>query len=321
LVKLVDIAKAAQVSKAAVSYAFSSDPEKRAKLSAATLERILQTARQFNYRPSLTGRGFAKRRSYNIALLMPVSCTRNMSGHYLGMFHGVSSGIAGSDYNLSVFFGCDEKFFSSVNSGRVDGVAVLARRNESAVFGQLAKLSIPVVYLNRPAPYESDNVSSCCSDYRNWIEQVLNGFSMRGIKDCRLYYRPDRCGDLEAERWFRFFAPEHKFTACSFKRDEFATLECTAGCGFIFLGSSPEILDFIRKHPDADYMMISESEQLLRYIGSRDKLFYHDSEPIGRAGVEILLDMLERNKKSEAKFIPLLNYGSVAPKESLIPEF
>ena len=116
-------------------------------------------------------------------------------------------------------------------------------------------------------------------------------------------------------------SPEYDIKTCSYRRNEFDLPEDTDGCGFIFLGSSPEIVDFIKQHPDADYVMISESEQLLRGLNMPEKLFYHDSEAIGRVGVEILLDMLEHDKKSAARYIPLINCSRGGLRESLIPEF
>ena len=322
MAKLVDIAKVAQVSNAAVSYAFSSDPAKRAKLSPETMERILRTAAKFNYRPSLTGRGFALRRSYNIALLMPISCTRNMSAHYLGMFHGVSSGIAGSDYNLSVFFGCDEKFFGSVKSGRIDAVAVLARRGESEIFKKLAELTVPIVFLNRPAPSECVNAAGCYSDYRGWLTGVLEDFSRRGVKNCKLYYREDRYGDEEARRLFGKLCGDYSLHGQSFPRQEFAEPgELGHEDGFIFCGSSPAILDFICRHQDMNYVILSEIDSYRRNHIPPAKLFHHDSEAVGRVGVEMLLSILERGILPKGKSIPLIRCEHAAERPSLIPEF
>ena len=123
MVKLVDIALAAGVSKAAVSYAFSNDPAKRGKLSPATLQRILHAASEFDYHPNWSARAFARQKSYNIALLMPERSAYNISGHYLGIFHGVSSAVGSSDYNLSVYFGWDQKFQNSIKPNRFDSQA------------------------------------------------------------------------------------------------------------------------------------------------------------------------------------------------------
>ena len=330
MVKLVDIARASRVSNAAVSYAFSSDPAKQAKLSAAkqaklsaaTRERILQTAARFNYRPNLTGRGFALRRSYNIALLMPVSCTRNMSGHDLGMFHGVSAGIAGSDYNLSVFFGCDGKFFDSVQSGRIDAAAVLARRTRSEAFGELAKLTIPLVFLNRPAPPGCANAAGCRSDYRGWLTDVLDDFCRRGVKNCKLYYREERYGDQEVKRLFEKLCGDRSISGRSIRRLEFeAPDHLSKEDGYIFCGSSPGIFDFIWHNRDVHYVIISEMDSYRRSSLVPEKLFYHDSEAIGRTGVEMLLSVLEHGKFPEEKRIPLIRHEYATERASLIPEF
>lgn len=321
MVKLVDIARATNVSNAAVSYAFSSDPAKRAKLSPATRERILRTAERFNYRPSLTGRGFALRRSYNIALLMPLSCTRNMSAHYLGMFHGVSAGIAGSDYNLSVFFGCDEKFLGSVRNGRIDAVAVLARGQNPEVFKTLAALEIPIVFLNRPAPPECADAASCSSDYRSWLTGVLDDFEGNGIRSCTLYYRADRFGDREVKTLLEELCAAKSISCRSFSREEFSAPAKTSPVeGFVFCGSSPAILDFLRRSGEIPYVILSEMGSARRRGLTGGTVFSHDSETIGRSGVEMLLAELDRGGHPEEKRIPLLRDDGTA-KASMIPEF
>ena len=378
MVKLVDIARATNVSNAAVSYAFSSDPAKRAKLSPATRERILRTAERFNYRPSLTGRGFALRRSYNIALLMPLSCTRNMSAHYLGMFHGVSAGIAGSDYNLSVFFGCDEKFLGSVRNDRVDAVVVLARGQNPEVFGALAALEIPIVFLNRPAPPECPDAASCSSDYREWLTSALDDFEDRGIRRCTLYYREDRCGDREVKALFEELCSAKSISCRSLPREAFSAPAGTSQEeGFVFCGSSPEILAFLRRAEEAvlpkvaaggfsmdrpndgngnssaaarrataedapltvlgetrkdapgvsavppggiPYVILSEMNGNRRIGLAPGKVFSHDSEAIGRTGVEMLLAELERGRRPKEKRIPLLRCDG-PEKASMLPEF
>ena len=319
VVKLIDVAQAAGVSKAAVSYAFSSDPVKRGKLSAATRERILAVAAKFNYQPNLLGQAFARQKSYNIALLMPESCTSNMSGHYLGIFHGVSSAIAGLEYNLSVFFGCGEKFLASVRQGRIDGVAVLARQSSSAVFEKLALLERPVVFLNRTAPDCCPAAGSCCSDYNVWLEQLLAEYLQRGIKKCVLYYREGRSSDSEVRAIFEKLCKVYELEAAIFKRDDFRDVEAAQGdSAVIFCGSSPLIREKMERRSDLNYAMLSTPETNRHGIFHAENLYYHNSKEIGRMGVDLLLSMIDKHSEPCRIRVPLVQkYIGISGEKSI----
>jgi len=322
MVKLVDIAAAAHVSKAAVSYAFSSDPAKRGKLSAATLERILQTAADLDYTPSWTARALARQRSYNIALLLPEECTRNMSGHYLGLFHGVSSAMADSEYNLSVFFGCDRKFMQNVQHNRIDGLVVIARRHQSAVFSMLGQLEHPMVFLNRTAPGECGNAGSCRSDYRRWLEEILLEFKARQIKQCTLFYREERNSDQEIRQLFAGLCSDLGLKSSELKRENFGSFDVnSADSAMVCCGSSPEIIDVLSRAKNDNYVMLSTPATNRRGLLIQQNLYYHDSKNIGRAGVNMLLKMIDAHAAPEDLTIPLVQIREAGGSGNLTFEF
>ena len=309
MVKLVDIAQAANVSKAAVSYAFSSDPAKRGKLSEATLARILRTAEELDYSPSWTARAFARQKSYNIALLMPEYCASNMSMHYLRIFHGVSSAIGDSDYNLSVFFGCDKKFMTNMQQGRLDGVLVIARRDESEFFQTMAQWELPMVFLNRTAPACCKKAGSCSSDYDKWLTEVLQKYLLCKIKKCTLYYREARESDQIICRIFSKLCQEYNMEYSLVKREDFVAAE--SGSGLIFCGASPKIIASIADRSDIAYTMLV-SPEINKSSGLDEKnLYYHDSKNIGVYGVQMLLDMLEKHSAAQRRLLPLLQVDKV----------
>ena len=319
---LADIAKAAKVSKAAVSYAFSNDSVKQAKLSAATLEHILNTAKQLDYVPSWTARALAHQKSYNIALLLPENCTTNISGHYLGLFHGVSSAISESEYNLSVFFGCNEKFLQSVLHNRVDGIVVIASLNESDAFSVFSNLNKPVVFLNRIAPSICPKASSCRSDYAGWANEVISDFLDKKLSSCQLFYRPERNGDQEVLTLLANLCQMNNLKFTSFNRDEFTNLNnIDEKTGLIFCGSSPKIIDALSKSSSLNYVVLT-SPEVFR-LGNWDvkKLYFHNSEDIGYNGVKILLDMIDKNSKAINKTIPLIKKQLVSLESKTKFEF
>lgn len=66
-ITLADIAKSLGVSKMTVSRAINNDP----KIKAETRERVMQVARQMNYRPNHYARGLATNRSYLLGFVVP----------------------------------------------------------------------------------------------------------------------------------------------------------------------------------------------------------------------------------------------------------
>ena len=320
MISLKDLAETVGVSKAAVSYALSDNPEKQAKVSAVTRRRILEAAKRLNYQPNILGRGFSLCRSYNIALLLPLSCTVSISGHYLGMFHGVSSGITASDYNLSVFFGCDEKFLSSVSGGRVDAAAVIARNHDDDDFQSFCNLACPLVFLNRRTP-ELCRAGSCRSDYAGWIEAVIRNFMAKKVASINLYIRQERSGDWEINELSRKFCSESGIKCICRMREEFHPSQISPGNGYIFCGSSPAIRQFLAANEQFDYVMLASADTTKDVKLPAEKLFYHDSEAIGRACVKLLLDMIEKPGFAAEITIPLKQHrrnNSITKSE---PEF
>jgi len=307
MVKLADIAIAANVSKAAVSYAFSEDPSKRGKLSPYTLERILKIAAELDYSPSWTARAFAKQKSYNIALLMPERSAYGMSRHYLGIFHGVSSAVGESDYNLSVFFGCGDKFQRNIQQGRIDGVLAIARRDDAEIFQEMAQWELPLVFLNRTAPDGCVNAGSCSSDYEAWLTEILQRFQKRKIKKCILYYRDARDSDQIICNVFSKLCHDSGLDAELFKRDEYCGINSDASqTGFIFCGSSPAIIAELASRSDVEYAMIISPEFDWHCGLKQENLYYHDSSAIGINGVQMLLDMIDKHADAVHKKLPLI---------------
>ena len=307
MVKLADIACAAKVSKAAVSYAFSDDPAKRGKLSPCTLERILKIAAELDYSPSWRARAFAKQKSYNIALLMPERSACGMSRLYLGIFHGVSSAVGESDYNLSVFFGCGDKFLRNIQQGRIDGVLALARRDDAEIFQEMAQWELPLVFLNRIAPAICMNAGSCSSDYESWLTEILQKYRARKLKKCILYYREARDSDHKICNIFCKLCSDYGLEYELLKRDEFCSITGnTNECGFIFCGSSPKIITGLACRSDVEYTVMVSPEIDWRCDLKQENLYYHDSNAIGINGVQMLLDMIDNHAEAIHKMLPLI---------------
>src|SRR6185369_3098245 len=94
---IADVAKAASVSKAAVSFAFNA-PQ---RLNADTASRIRAIARELEYRPDPVARMLAKRRTATIGILTPQGLDLVFPNPYFGSFIAGVAGVAdATDYAL-----------------------------------------------------------------------------------------------------------------------------------------------------------------------------------------------------------------------------
>ena len=304
MARLRDVAKAANVSVAAASYAFSSAPEKREKLSAGTLERIRKVAAELRYTPSIQGRAFALRRNFAVALLLPSHCAANFSHHNLRMFHGVSSAVTASDYNLQVTFGCQERFLRDLEQRRFDGVVMVSKLAESPVIDTLAQTGVPLVLLGRAWPPES-GVGSVSSDFAGFLREVAGHFRAKGCRRVKLFCRQHSgfASDREFTAAFHTVAAEENWTAPVAEPETFAPDDAEDCDALIFRTLSPAAEEFLRcdKRPAAVWSD--------RFPASRGdlRMGYYDSITIGRKGVEMLFGMMDAGRPAAVLRVPHRN--------------
>lgn len=295
MVKLVDVARIAGVSKAAVSYAFSSDPAKRAKLSAATLERILLTAENLKYRPSMVGRGLSLGRTFSVALLLPEHCARNISPHNLGMFHGVSSVISASDYNLLVFFGCSKRFMADLAQHRFDGVIILSRLANTQAIQKIAECKVSLVVMGRTFPAQK-LVGSASSDFADFAEKFLQINQDMFPRKLRLYCRKNDGLAVDAEMVQAITTAARKYAVelAVDELDEFCKLPPDTGAA-VFRSVTPAVEDFLQKStvPAA----VWTGKNLPERLGMLH--CYHNSFNIGVSASRLLLDMIAGERDGE----------------------
>ena len=117
-VKREDVAQAAGVSSATVSYVLNGTK----RLSPEVEKRVLEAARQLNYCPDFHARALAGSKSYTLGLL-----TTDIANTYqLEVIKGLQSEALKYDYVVIVFdaFGDTERYIDSLISRRVDGIFV-----------------------------------------------------------------------------------------------------------------------------------------------------------------------------------------------------
>lgn len=151
-VTIRDIARAAGVSKAAVSYVINGKPG----VGEETRRKILRIMEEMKFHPNAMARGLAGRSTGMLGLVIPDITDM----FYASIIRGVEAKANDFGYTLTLCttHGRREKEESVVDvftSGRVDGVILMTYYLDGEYFNELKGRGIPFVTIDNPPPDES----------------------------------------------------------------------------------------------------------------------------------------------------------------------
>jgi DNA-binding LacI/PurR family transcriptional regulator len=151
-ITMAEIAKRVGVTQSAVSVVLSGR-KSTIGVSRENRERILETAKNLNFKPNIFGRSLVNRRSFSLALLCRESC----SSHIPDIIRGVQDVVHERDYALLTFCHGDSAEDERIHlrrslDRRADGIIVMAAldpdgRTNIEEFRAVQKQGIPVVQL------------------------------------------------------------------------------------------------------------------------------------------------------------------------------
>lgn len=151
---ITDLARLAGVSPGTVSRALA-DSQLIAK---KTRERIQQLAREHDFRPNVMARNLRTRRAGAIGVAMPLG---HKSGEdvsdsiYIGLLGHLTDALSGRGYDLllsRIVADGTDWLSRVVESGRVDGVIVIAPSEQLEIIDNVTSPYRPLVALAAPAP-------------------------------------------------------------------------------------------------------------------------------------------------------------------------
>jgi DNA-binding LacI/PurR family transcriptional regulator len=144
-INIADVAVAAGVSKTAVSFAFN-NPE---KLGQATLERVLQVARDLGYAPHPAARALSMRRSGTIGVLIPQRLSTVFANPFLGeLIQGLGEQCEEHDLTLLLVPPLDGSLAGAIRQASVDGFISLGLSPDDHALETLDRLGIPAVLVD-----------------------------------------------------------------------------------------------------------------------------------------------------------------------------
>jgi DNA-binding LacI/PurR family transcriptional regulator len=145
---IADVARAAGVSKAAVSFAFNT-PE---RLSADTVSRIREIATTLEYRPDPVARMLAQRRTWTIGILTPQGLDVIFTNPYFGAFSaGVAKAAEAAGMAIQFISPLHGSLTRAVDRASVDGIITVGLGADHPEVGQIRRSGIPFVVVDSTA--------------------------------------------------------------------------------------------------------------------------------------------------------------------------
>jgi DNA-binding LacI/PurR family transcriptional regulator len=153
---IADVARAASVSKSAVSFAFNT-PE---RLNADTASRIRAIAAELNYRPDPVARMLAQRRTRTIGILTPQGLDVMFTNPYFGSFvAGIATAAEAAGYTLQFISPMRGSLIHAVHQASIDGFVAYGLSADHPEIGQVRLSGLPFVLVDSTALPEEASVS------------------------------------------------------------------------------------------------------------------------------------------------------------------
>src|SRR5436309_224054 len=144
-VTIADVASAAGVSKTAVSFAFN-NPD---RLGPATLERVLDVARELGYTPHPAARALSMRRSGTIGVLVPQPLSTVFANPFLSeLIQGLGEQCEEHDLTLLLVPPLNGSLEGAIRQASVDGFISLGLSPDDSALEVLDRIGIPTVLVD-----------------------------------------------------------------------------------------------------------------------------------------------------------------------------
>jgi LacI family transcriptional regulator len=178
-VSLQDIATHLNVSKSLVSFVLNGKGNERG-IHPDTQRRVLEKARELNYKPHFIARGLRMGRSHTIGLIVA-----DISNNFYATIARRVEEVAGQNNYRLIFGSSDEDplkeiaLIEMLRERQVDGLIISTTQNKTAVFTRMRKEKFPFVLIDRQLPMLKTNyvgVENHHGAYRATRQLIRNGY-------------------------------------------------------------------------------------------------------------------------------------------------
>ena len=176
---LNDIAKSLNVSKTLVSFVLNDQGDKKG-ISSKTQKKVLDKARELNYKPNHIARGLRLGKSYTIGLIVADISNK----FYAKIAKQIEKVACQYNYNL-IFCSSDEnpekevELINMLKERQTDGIIISTSQKNAAIFSQLKKEKYPFVLIDRNLPKLSAHfvgVDNYTGAYQATEHLIKNGY-------------------------------------------------------------------------------------------------------------------------------------------------
>ncbi|MGQ9879731.1 MAG: LacI family DNA-binding transcriptional regulator [Armatimonadota bacterium] len=173
-----DIAKRLGISVSTVSYALNGGPR---PVPEAVRQRVLEVARELDYRPNRLARSMVTGKTETIAVVPPV-VTRNMlrSPYIHAMLASIADAVGEHGYDILLHTSAtpmdDRQLVRSLLSGKVDGILLIAPLSTSQVAEELGTRHVPCVVVSAKV----DGLPCVCADNVSGIFSAMDWLYAHG---------------------------------------------------------------------------------------------------------------------------------------------
>ncbi|MGE6632154.1 LacI family DNA-binding transcriptional regulator [Bacillus sp. NPDC077027] len=201
-VSIKDVAFKAGVSTASVSRVLSGKPG----VGAETAERIRQVIEELGYRPNLGARGLVKRKTGNIAVVVPRGSYILNNPFFSTILDGIAKEIDQTEFNMLMSFTSIQQK-RLLETQAVDGAILFSPRNEELSLEWLKSLAIPIVVVGS---YLENSPFPCVRpDDQDGIRQSVTALYNKGHRTIGLVNGP--MSSMHSVRCYRGYASTLKF--------------------------------------------------------------------------------------------------------------
>ncbi len=167
-----------------------------------TRQRILQVARELNYKPNSIARGLSRQKTDTIGVILP----ELVDEFFMDIIHGMDE--VAHKYGKYLLVSSShsqrndiETIFDFMISGRVDGVIIMAPGMDEQMLGVIKNNKRPVVFLN--CGLQNENLIRFGIDNYNGARQIVRHLLSHEYRKIAMVKGPEGNVDAEA-RWQGF---------------------------------------------------------------------------------------------------------------------
>lgn len=173
---IIDLAKACNVSKTTISFAFN-NPK---RIGRETYNLIMEKAKELDYIPNPAGRNFSLMKKQTIGFLLPQHFEATFNNPYItNVIQGIGNICNNRDYTLTLIPPFNSNLNEAVYKVSVDGLIAMGINVEMEIVHSLNRMFIPFVTIDG---YPSENMPSINIDDRKAAYDLMKEVLKNGHK-------------------------------------------------------------------------------------------------------------------------------------------